>query len=81
LIGDVLHVEVQRGDIKKREGARSRSRSRLDPDHPQETAASADSAGAIETIEAYTAFSPVDFQPHSHPEEASTLISLISNLG
>jgi hypothetical protein len=47
----------------------------------KEHAASADSAGAIETVEAYTAFSPVDFQQHSHPEEADTLISLISNLG
>jgi len=47
----------------------------------KEHAASADSAGAIETVEAYTAFSPVDFQPHSNPEDASTLISLISSLG
>jgi len=47
----------------------------------KEHASAADSAGAIETVEAYTAFSPVDFQPHSHPEEADTLVNLITSLG
>jgi hypothetical protein len=47
----------------------------------KEHGSAADSAGAIETVEAYTAFSPVDFQPHSHPEEADTLVNLITSLG